>query len=285
MKKIQFGILAGIMLFMVGCSAVNEVETPNAFGLRGDNPPDMLATKAYDFAVLGDNRPDSRSLEYFFKMISQLNIPTVYHVGDLVEFASPLYFVSIMEALDCCFSGEFNATVGNHDVNGASGNSLKNLEIFNYFFKISAPLNYRYEEKPKLHYISLNSFLPDQENRLDDTQMAWLSDTLESIPDDGKPIFVFLHHPPYPAGAHPPLFNRDALHNVLKDYPVKAVFAGHEHLYYKEVVDGIPYYVTGGAGSELHEAPKGNPIHHFLAVSLVPTFQVDVIDTNGHIIE
>lgn len=279
-----------ILLSMYGCENISESVADQLFKKEVVTVPDIHPEKDYAFAVLGDNRPDTQSLEYFLGMIRKLEIDTVYHVGDIVEFNSPLFFMSVKEAIQCCFDlSHFNLVVGNHDLDGSSGNSMGNLEVLRYFFEIQAERGYRTQETNDGYFVFLNSYLPGYENEIDDTQLAWLEDTLNAIdttetPSE-KPIFVFLHHPMFPAGYHAPLINRDSVHNVLKQHHITAVFQGHEHLYYKEVVDDIPYYVTGGAGSSLHDTEEGMAIHHFLAVSVSPNFQVDIVDTNGDIVE
>jgi 3',5'-cyclic AMP phosphodiesterase CpdA len=283
MKKKYFMLLVSFIL-LSSCSAVSEQINNSIFIDKTTPIPTINAEKTYAFAVLGDNRPDSVKLNYFLRMINQLNIQTSFHVGDLVQFSSPIFYLSVLEAIDQSYKNkEFIAVVGNHDVEGSSGNTLTNLGLFNHFFSINEPHAYRYKQKNNMHFIMLNSYLPGYENEISPEQLSWLNSTLESIPENNF-IFVFLHHPPYPAGYHIPLLNRDALHSILTQYPISAVFSGHEHLYYKQVVDGIPYYVSGGAGSTLHSTENGISSYHFLAISITPNLSIDAFNSKGEII-
>ncbi|MFC1850719.1 hypothetical protein ACFL27_11050 [candidate division CSSED10-310 bacterium] len=45
---------------------------------------------------------------------------------------------------------------------------------------------------------------------------------------------------------------RDYYHSLFLLYEVDVVFAGHEHLYAHQEIDGITYITTGGAGSPLY---------------------------------
>jgi len=75
-------------------------------------------------------------------------------------------------------------------------------------------------------------------------------------------IFVFMHKP---------IWSYDTnwlseVHPLLAKYPVRAVFAGHEHVYRKDVVDDIPCFITGGGGAELGGGEGG--FYHFMHVSV-----------------
>lgn len=277
-------IIGSVLVALYACTPLINHESTSDFDYSIAEIPAITTDRNYAFAVMGDNRPDGTSLGYFLRMSDSLNIDTVYHVGDIIEYCSPLFFVNILEVLENNFhDGSLSVTVGNHDVKGSGGNSIENLDLFNYFFDIEEAYSYRVEEKDNMNFVILNSFLPGHENEIDPTQVAWLENALDGL-DTSKPTFVFLHHPMFPAGYHNPLVNRDELHAIFKAHNVTAVFQGHEHLFYDEVVDGIPYYVTGGAGSELHHTQRGQSLHHFLAVSVSPNFHVDAIDIDGNII-
>lgn len=59
--------------------------------------------------------------------------------------------------------------------------------------------------------------------------------------------------------------NRDFLHSLFAKNKVKAVFAGHEHLYNDSSKDGVRYVITGGGGSPLYEAPQKGGLFSLLA--------------------
>lgn len=250
-------------------------------------PSDEKRDISYDFMVLGDNRPHIEKLVTFLASVNTFATPYCFHMGDMIEFSSPLGFLAIREAVNENLGSDitFVPVVGNHDVYGADGNTSSTLKIFNYFMGFAEDsLGYRLIESPEYAFIILNTFLPQEENTIGPTQFTWLENTLASISPD-KDIFVFMHHPMFPAGAHVPVTNRDALHTLFTTYNnVIAVFSGHEHVYYHSVHDDIHYYVTGGAGSPLHEGTSGHAIHHMLGVTVSPNFHVDVLSESGEII-
>jgi len=72
------------------------------------------------------------------------------------------------------------------------------------------------------------------------------------------------------------------VHPLLKQYPVKAVFAGHIHIYRKDVVNGIPCFITGGGGAEIGSNPEAGDFYHFLHVSVKgDQVHIAVIKTGG----
>src|SRR5438132_14107799 len=70
------------------------------------------------------------------------------------------------------------------------------------------------------------------------------------------------------AATHAPIVNATDLHQLFLQYPVKAVFAGHEHLFDHRTRDGIDYFVTGGGGAPLYASPDKGGFSHYLVVHM-----------------
>jgi len=87
----------------------------------------------------------------------------------------------------------------------------------------------------------------------DAVQLAWLRSFMAP---GGAPLKVaLLHHPlwsPGPHGASAEL--RKSLLPALRDSGVSLVFAGHDHMYYRTVRDGITQIVTAGGGAPLYDS-------------------------------
>ena len=231
-------------------------------------------------------RSNVENLQNFLLGASRFDSPFMFHLGDMIEFCSPLAFLSLTASVSDYLSPEmrFVPVIGNHDLRSTTKSkksSYESLKIFNYFFdyKQEDP-GYRMIENGQLVFLVLNTFYPGYENAIGPAQKAWLESTLSAI-DPSKSIVVFTHHPLFPAGAHDPLQNRDEIHDLFKRYGVKAVFSGHEHLYYHQVEEGILYYVSGGAGSRLHVSEKGEAVFHMLGVQVFPEWKVDILNENG----
>ena len=136
----------------------------------------------------------------------------------------------------------FFPTLGNHDwyTNDAKA-------YLDYF---SLPGNERYYEFVwgPVHFFALDS----DENEPDGVntsskQAAWLQ---QGLADSTSPWnIVYLHHPPFSSGMHGS--------TVWMQWPfaawgADAVLAGHDHLYERLLVDGIPYFTNGAGGGGLY---------------------------------
>ena len=125
------------------------------------------------------------------------------------------------------------------------------------------------------HFIALSTDVMGEEDDIKGEQLAWLKRDLEAN-KGARAIFVYTHTEFYSstkmdadaARSHPPIASRDALHALFKQYPVKAVFSGHEHLYWHESHDGIEYFILGGAGAPLYASPDDGGFSQYLVVRL-----------------
>ena len=65
--------------------------------------------------------------------------------------------------------------------------------------------------------------------------------------------FVLFHEGPFSVGPHGPTPEAlRYLHPLFARYKPRAVFCGHDHLYYRTTRDGVTYFVTGGGGAPLY---------------------------------
>ncbi|HPB81986.1 MAG TPA: metallophosphoesterase [Spirochaetota bacterium] len=79
-------------------------------------------------------------------------------------------------------------------------------------------------------------------------QLQWLKSDIARF-QQAPGILVFLHHPVFTADNNSDpefsLKNPETLHNILKKYPVTAVFSGHAKTYSRVTRDSIQYIVAG----------------------------------------
>jgi hypothetical protein len=138
------------------------------------------------------------------------------------------------------------------------------------------------------HFISLDTDVPDHEDEISGKQLEWLQKDLE-LNKGARAIFIFCHTEFHsaplidPKKSHTPIKNAAELQAIFKKYPVKGVFAGHEHLFWREPAekhDGIAYFVAGGAGAPLYAPPERGGYTHYILVRLGADNQVtyDVIE-------
>jgi 3',5'-cyclic AMP phosphodiesterase CpdA len=119
--------------------------------------------------------------------------------------------------------------------------------------------------------IILDTETPGEEGSIVNTQLTWLKSQLTYFSSDSNcaHIFIAMHRPLYPQGAHAGenLANADELHRLFESHPkIKAVLAGHDHMFNYYTLDGIPYIETGGAGVTLNSG-YGGEYHHFVKIA------------------
>jgi len=131
------------------------------------------------------------------------------------------------------------------------------------------------------HFIALNTtpVLPDgttKSGTIDDAQWAWLQSDLEANKGAAN-IFVMMHHYVFgPPDADTPdidtgfttTSDRDRVHALMVKYGVRAVFCGHNHIYWHQVKDGVDYFISGGAGAPLDASPEQGGYLHYLQVTV-----------------
>lgn len=225
---------------------------------------DSFTGERFTFCVLGDTRhwmpivmPDT-----FIRNINEMNLldPSfIIDVGDLIlgyiDSASLTHteWDSFLAAIGVS-SVPFIPIVGNHDVWDRQSQRI--------FKERVGPVAFSFDYGNS-HFLCLTTEEPGYLGNIAPAQLRWLKEDLEAHRDVTH-IFVFMHKPIWSYESN----WLTEVHPLLKKYPVKAVFAGHEHLYRKDIVDEIPCIVTGGGGADLDGEPEGGGFHHFLHISV-----------------
>jgi 3',5'-cyclic AMP phosphodiesterase CpdA len=246
----------------------------------------------FTFVVIGDNRAGNPSTDAVYArllpMVMDRKPDLLINVGDQIETPGKREHWSRFWELSRDVSVPYFLTVGNHDVH-----STAPLSEMLYLEQVDLPGNelyYSFVAGDAL-FVVLDSYLADEEKRITGKQFAWLKGVFESSKQ--KYRFVFLHHPLYPEpgrGKHAGnsldryTEDRDRLHALFKKYVVTLVFAGHEHLYLRKTVDGIPYVITGGGGAPLYADDENGGFHHFVVMTVDgDTVRGEVVDVNGNV--
>ena len=86
-------------------------------------------------------------------------------------------------------------------------------------------------------------------------QYRWLESDLAQTNKTWK--FAFFHFPPYSCGPQGSKSEGQAVHPLFVQYGVDMVFSGHDLNYQRQVVDGVTYIVTGGAGEKPQQVSGG----------------------------
>ena len=136
----------------------------------------------------------------------------------------------------------------------AKGNHERNAQLYLLNFPILDGHTYYTVVHDSIVWIALDTTLkisPGSE------QYKWLLAQLEA--HQGKPIFIFMHHPIFSSGRHGDELGLNLfMPKLLQQYTVKAVFAGHDHGYERSELGGIYYITTAGGGAPLYDNTSVN---------------------------
>ncbi|MCB0746847.1 MAG: metallophosphoesterase, partial [Ignavibacteriae bacterium] len=135
-------------------------------------------------------------------------------------------------------------------------------------------LLYSFNEGPA-HFIILNSWWGNEDDRIMEWQRTWLELDLEKFASQfkedelkSKSIFVFVHSPLWKySNDTEGKKDWDLVHNILKKYPVKLVVGGHTHEHVWQRKDGINYLIINSAGVR-NENVRGGNFSAFLHVTV-----------------
>jgi hypothetical protein len=264
--------------------------------IGGELQPSAATATTADvtFVAGGDNRPTGkgapmpRVLRTIFDEIALLHPDLVLWSGDTVYGYCDTKSELAAE-YDAFFAAAARGGVplynapGNHEIHSGQtcpgpAEALCGTPCSEEMFKSRFGQLYGSFDYAGIHFISLDTDVPDHADEISGAQLDWLTQDLEKN-KTARAIFIFCHTEFYsapkidpPAGSsHPAIYNRVALHELFRRYPVRAVFAGHEHLYWREPAeqhDGIEYFVAGGAGAPLYASPDRGGFSHYLLVRL-----------------
>ncbi len=213
------------------------------------------------------------------------------HLGDLVQSGLYLdnWFTFLADYKDMLGTIPTMAIYGNHE----------NDSYLNKFFRF--PSNGSADSSNHGHWYSFNynnvhiiAIDPYRDYEAGSEQYNWLINDLTTIPDSIEHVFVMIHEPPFTSGTNhgPNAEIREKLVPVFKEYSVDMVFSGHEHIYERSVVDGIPYLISGGAGSPLYFVASGinkysikaESVYHYCRVFIDgKNYSVQMVRRNGTI--
>jgi 3',5'-cyclic AMP phosphodiesterase CpdA len=165
---------------------------------------------------------------------------------------------------------------GNHD-----GNDPASETILRQYGQITGKNFYYTYRENDAFFIILDTEIKGEEQAILGDELKWLKYQLDSATVESSivHIFLFMHRPLYPQGLHKGenLHNADSLHQIfLRHKKIRAIFAGHDHMYNKYIKEGEIYITTGGAGGVLYSG-YGGDYHHFTKVSFFrDTLQINI---------
>lgn len=283
MRNIKQGLLA---LFLLALSATS-------FAGQDQQIAQKLAALEklngkFSFIVLGDNRSGDKEYSALIRMAMERKPDFIVNTGDQIATPGNLDEWNKFWELSKVVTAPYFLTVGNHDAHPKAPGSEKI-----YREQVDLPgseLYYSFVAGNALFAV-LDSFLDDQEKKITGEQFTWLEGALAKSKEKHK--FVFVHHPLYPEkgkgkhngrslDSHPA--DRDKLQALFVQQNVTMVFTGHEHLYLRKTVDGIPHIIAGGGGAPLYADDKDGGFYHYLYMTVDgDKVSGEAVDVNGKV--
>jgi predicted phosphodiesterase len=218
-------------------------------------PTTSSAAPALIFAVAGDSRDGPDVYRRVLASVQVDGSQFLVHTGDLVNQGTEAQWQGFQETMTG-FALPFYPVPGNHD--GLLG------QLDGYLAYSGAPAaRYSFDAGPA-HFT-----LADSHNGgISAGELAWLRDDLSATAQSLK--LVILHHPPFdPDGTdHIMAYGNEGFMDLMVEQGVDAVFAGHIHAYVQGEREGVPYYITGGAGAPLYGGDHPQAFYHYLRVTI-----------------
>ena len=206
-----------------------------------------VAPDHFVFVAYGDTRSQPARHRAVIAEIVRMRPEFVVQSGDLVDFgrdpAQWAEFDAITQPLRDAHIAFYPAR-GNHDLGPY---------FLRYVPKPVTSGNGDYYAFTRHHdrFIMVDSF---EDYAPGSVQYRWLEGELARGRKTAVNMFVMFHEAPFSVGPHGPTLDAQKyLHPLFVKYKPRAVFCGHDHLYYRTLRDGVTYIVTGGGGAPLYD--------------------------------
>jgi hypothetical protein len=277
----------------------------------GESRPAAFTTAPKDpvsfkFLVYGDNRSDDAAHAAIVRQMVTVPTDFLVNTGDFVENgASKEEWQSFFE-IEAPLLRErcLIACVGNHEITDGQG-----MSFIRYFgpSELAPPAEGPMLSRPQIapeqlqgtfRWGSARFFLVNgMVGYRTGPDRTWLEKALSD--SDNEPGLtwrvVVTHHAPWSSGPHGDnlLFTQAHLVDVFRAHKIDLFLGGHDHIYERGAVDGMPYLISGGGGAPLYRIKNPKPFakklesaHHFIAVSVTDAaMQIVATRADGSTIE
>jgi hypothetical protein len=237
--------------------------------------------------VMGDSRDN---LEVFNQTImgesSLKPVPDLaIHLGDFLgDPTQQAMWPVVLDSLDPLMSiMPVYPVPGNHDIHDAASEA-------GFIANMPLPTGKPYYrvDMDKMHLIFLDGTkkASGTGEEIAGDQLTWLQAQLDELAASPDFKIVFCHFPVFRLGPgyHTPLDNGVDLHVMFLAAGVQAYFNAPDHVFAHQVIEGIQYFPTGGAGAPL--VSGADSYYHFLLLEVgADRIVVKVIGLNNQALD
>jgi hypothetical protein len=225
-----------------------------------EDPPTVTPTQTPEtsivFAVIGDfgmrNKPEADVAD----LIKSWNPDFIITTGDnnypdgsydTIDASIGQYFHEYIYPYtgqygDGADRNRFFPSLGNHDWMTASADPY--LE---YFVLEGNERYYEFSWGP-VDFFAVNSDSNEPDGVAASSEQAgWLKERLGASQAVWK--IVYMHHPPYSSGIHGSV---TWMRWPFREWGATAVLGGHDHVYERLLIDGLPYFINGLGGGPIY---------------------------------
>jgi DNA repair exonuclease SbcCD nuclease subunit len=220
------------------------------------------------FIFLGDNRGNDSKFKEILQRARDLNPLFILHGGDIVETGTAVELSHFLEVVTSVKGlPPLFIVRGNHEMNAA------------LFEKMIGPLNFVIDSQRlgfRLVAVDNSQYV------INEREFSFLSKNLDR---KRKNQIVSMHIPPKTERWPKHSFDtgKKEFLSLMTDRDVKMGLLAHIHLFDVDTIKGIPYIISGGAGSQLAwYGYTGNAMYHMVIVDVVKgkvSYRVERFDT------
>lgn len=223
------------------------------------------------FIVLGDSRGNMEMAQKVYRQAAREKPAFILHTGDFVSHGEAEEYLQYHEPLLKELSPiPLIPVPGNHE--RGPGKDFKGFLAIYGSDRVSFDV-------AGCRFIGVNN---SAVKGLTDDALQFIAREIAKPPKQVR-TFVFMHYPPLYVEQSSALAseevdyrgftqNQHQLRDLFKGSRVQGAFFGHDHGFAAREIDGVHYFITAGAGADLHEKMKWlDPVHHYLVVRASPT--------------
>jgi hypothetical protein len=232
--------------------------------------------------VYGDSRSQPEIHKKILTQIVKTKPKSAFHTGDMVsqglrQAEYNAFYENLKPLTDIC---KFYPTIGNHE---------RNRGLYFVNFPELKNQSYYTAYVDSMVWIVLDSTIKISPGS---PQYKWLIAKLDLNKD--KPVIILTHHPVFSSGEHGDELGLSLfLPALFANYPILAVFSGHDHTYERSQYGNQWYIVTGGGGAPLYKQASRNDrskkffqVYNFCVLEYRNArLAVKVYDINGKVID